>query len=63
MLNQCEALNYVGAFGILAYSAFEYWIGRTQKVKASSLLELLGIVIGFVIVKLITKGGKDGKGI
>jgi len=60
---ECESLNYISAIAFLSYSIFEYWIGRSQRTKASSLIELTGIVIGFVVLKLITKGAKDGKGI
>jgi len=59
----CQSASYIGVLGLAAYSALEFWLGRTKRTKASSLVELLGVIIGFVIVKLITKGGKDGKGI
>ena len=42
--------------GIAAYSIFEFWLGRTDKVKAASTIEL--VANG---VKYLVKGSSDGK--
>ena len=39
----------------VAYSAFEYWLGKTDKVKANSALELVVHTIQFVHGKVVKK--------
>jgi hypothetical protein len=52
------------ALSLAGYSAFEFWLGKTKKTKANSLVEFLAMVIGAVIVKLILrKGNDDGKSV
>ena len=41
--------------GVFAYSAFEYWLGKTDKTKAASVVEL--IING---VKYLVKGKDNG---
>lgn len=53
----CENIEYIGPAGVAAYSSFEYWIGKTKKTKANSLLEFSAMIISMVIIKLM-KGSK-----
>jgi hypothetical protein len=39
----------------VAYSAFEYWLGKTNKVKANSALELVVHTIQFAHGKWVKK--------
>ena len=39
----------------VAYSAFEYWLGKTQKVKANSALELVVHAIQYIHSKAVKK--------
>lgn len=48
---------------VALYMGFEYWLGRTRKTRAASLVELVGVIIGVVIVRLLTKGRGDGEGV
>jgi hypothetical protein len=41
------------------YVAFEFWIGRTDRTRAGSLVELLGIALGFILVHMF-KPRKEG---
>ena len=56
----CENVEYIGAAGLVAYSGFEYWMGKTNKTKANSLIEFLAVVATMVIIKLM-KGQKNGR--
>jgi hypothetical protein len=56
-----EYANLIG-LSVAGYSVFEFWLGKTKRTKANSAVELIAMVIGFVIVKLISrKGNDDGK--
>lgn len=41
--------------GPIAYSAFEYWLGKTDKVKANSAIELVVHAIQFIHSKAVKK--------
>lgn len=46
----------------LVHSIFEYWIGKTSKTKASSLIELAVTAGLSLIVLLLKRGDRDGEG-
>lgn len=45
---------------LIVYMAIEYWLGRTQKTKAGSMIEFFAIMLGFVLVQLFRKKPKEG---
>jgi hypothetical protein len=55
---KCEEFNYYIASGVAAYSAFEFWIGKTKRTRANSLIEFAAIVVSMIVVRLI-KGNKN----
>lgn len=42
------------AVGFVGYSLFEYWIGKTKRVKANSTVELI-IVLFIAAIAMISK--------
>jgi hypothetical protein len=48
-----------------AWLLLEFWLGKTQKTRAASTIELIGIVVISAILwvywALKTKGNQDGK--
>ena len=48
--------HWLYLLALLAYAGLEYWLGKTQKTQAASLLELIVIgataVVALVLVKL-----------
>jgi hypothetical protein len=51
--------NYSFVVAAILYSVFEYWMGKTQRTKANSLIEFVAMVIAIFILK-IKKGKQDG---
>lgn len=41
--------------GLIVYSVWEYWLGKTEKFAASSSIEL----VGWVVKRLLIQRGKD----
>lgn len=52
-------MNYYGAAGLVVYSGFEYWIGKTKKTEANSLIQFLALVASMVIFKLMKGKNND----
>lgn len=52
----CGAQDYIkiGAM-FLAYSVFEYWLGKTNKVRQASFIELLIMGAVLVITLMVNK--------
>jgi hypothetical protein len=34
------------------YVGLEFWLGKTDRTKAGSMVELLGIALGFILVQI-----------
>lgn len=57
----CYVISYEKIALIFIYALFEYWIGKTEKFKAASLLELILTGLIFIWISLKTKGNEDGR--
>lgn len=56
-----ESCSITGVLVLLAYMGLEYWLGKTQKTKAASLLELvwLGVILIVGLLFLRRKHGRN----
>ena len=57
---ECGDYQNLIALGFVGYSGVEYWIGKTEKTKANSVLEFIAMVAAILIFKIM-KGNQDGK--
>ncbi len=56
-----EPINSTHLLVLLGYALLELWLGRTQKTRAASMLELLFIGVVAMVTLLNSIRGKYGK--
>ena len=48
----CNQTNWMYLAGLFCYAGLEYYLGKTQKTKASSLIELMVLVVSAFVLTI-----------
>lgn len=57
----CPTFGTREILGVLAYAAFEFWIGKTKRTRANSFIELTSILILVGLAFIANLGRKAWK--
>lgn len=63
MSSNCDSLSWAQFIALLLVLIWEYWLGRTPRLKASSTISLIATLAAAIIVRLIQKEKNDGKSV